>query len=153
MRFNKRNRIFLVLSVALMAVIFWFSSKDATVSTEQSDLFITVFLDGFFDGQIPHWLTVVVRKAAHFSIYAALAFCLYFTFEGAVKSAYETFLYPLSVSVAYSVSDEIHQMFVPGRAGRLFDLAVDGCGSIFGIVTALLILTLIRKIKIKRSCR
>lgn len=136
-----------------MAVIFWFSSRDAVASTEQSDFFITVFLHRLFDGDIPHWLSVAVRKAAHFTVYAVLAFCLYFSFEGAVKGGVKTFLYPLCISAAYAVSDEIHQMFVPGRAGRVFDLAVDTCGSVCGIGAAVLTAVLIRKIKQRRSCR
>lgn len=135
-----------------MTVIFWFSSRDAQSSTEQSDFFITVFLNDLFDGEIPLWLSVVVRKIAHFTVYAVLGFCLYYSFEGAVKDGFRTLVYPWGISVAYAFSDELHQMFVPGRAGRLFDLAVDSLGALFGIGSAALLLMLIRIIKRKRSC-
>ncbi|MBQ8696345.1 MAG: VanZ family protein, partial [Clostridia bacterium] len=101
------------MSIALMVTIFWFSSRDATASTEQSDFFITVFLRGLFDGEIPHWLSVLVRKAAHFTVYAALGFCLLFSFDGAV-SVRRAAVYALCIAVAYAVTDEIHQIFVPG---------------------------------------
>ena len=149
MIFKKRNAVFLILSLAVMTVIFWFSSRDATESTEQSDFFILLFLKSLFESEIPIWLSVIVRKMAHFTAYAALGFCLYYVFEGLVGHL-KSFICPLLVSVIYAVSDEIHQLFVPGRAGRLFDLFIDTIGASFGIAFAALVLLIIRK---RRSCR
>jgi VanZ family protein len=39
------------------------------------------------------------------------------------------------VCVAYSLSDEVHQLFVPGRAFQLQDLALDALGSALGVWT------------------
>ena len=51
--------------------------------------------------------------------------------------------------VCYAISDELHQLFVPGRAGRLFDVCVDGAGACFGMVIFLTMplqkVTMIRK--------
>ncbi len=33
-------------------------------------------------------------------------------------------------TVAYGVSDEVHQSFVPGRDASLFDVAIDGVGAV-----------------------
>lgn len=40
------------------------------------------------------------------------------------------------IAVVYGLSDEIHQLFVPGREFSLYDLAADGIGAIIGIFTA-----------------
>lgn len=38
----------------------------------------------------------------------------------------------IAVGIAYAVSDEIHQMFVPGRSAELADLVADSAGVILG---------------------
>lgn len=39
----------------------------------------------------------------------------------------------LALAVLYAVSDEIHQAFVPGRAGSPLDVAIDAVGVACGI--------------------
>ena len=39
----------------------------------------------------------------------------------------------MAICLVYGLSDEIHQLFVPGRAFELSDLAMDGLGSLIGI--------------------
>ena len=41
--------------------------------------------------------------------------------------------------VVYGVSDEVHQVFVPGRAFQLGDLALDALGALAGVILAWLI--------------
>jgi len=36
------------------------------------------------------------------------------------------------IAVAYATTDEIHQLFVPGRTGDLFDLMADAAGALAG---------------------
>lgn len=38
------------------------------------------------------------------------------------------------ITVGYAVTDEVHQMFVPGRSAALFDLIADAGGAIVGTV-------------------
>ena len=44
-----------------------------------------------------------------------------------------------AASVAYAISDEVHQMFVPGRAGMISDVGIDALGALLG-VTALAVM-------------
>jgi len=39
--------------------------------------------------------------------------------------------------VAYSLTDEFHQLFVPGRAFQLLDLTLDAIGSAIGVISSL----------------
>jgi VanZ family protein len=39
-----------------------------------------------------------------------------------------------AAGVAYAVSDEVHQHFVPGRVGAWYDVAIDAAGVAIGIV-------------------
>ena len=33
----------------------------------------------------------------------------------------------------YAISDEVHQLFVPGRGGQVKDIVIDSAGAIVGI--------------------
>jgi VanZ family protein len=48
-------------------------------------------------------------------------------------------------AVAYGLSDEIHQLFVPGREFSLFDLMADGAGAAIGVAVATKLAGLVRK--------
>jgi VanZ family protein len=68
---------------------------------------------------------LVLRKLAHLTEYAILGALLYRWLASI----------PLAVLVgsAYAATDEIHQTFVTGRAGRPLDWAIDTAGVLIGI--------------------
>ena len=39
------------------------------------------------------------------------------------------------IAVGYAVTDEVHQMFVPGRSAEVYDLLADAGGSTAGVMT------------------
>jgi VanZ family protein len=69
---------------------------------------------------------LVLRKLAHVSIYALLGALLLRALGDSLAS--------ITVAVAYAVSDEVHQHFVPGRSGAPIDVAFDALGVVAGIV-------------------
>jgi len=42
-------------------------------------------------------------------------------------------LFSLGICVLYAVSDEVHQLFVPGRGRQVRDVLIDSAGAIVGI--------------------
>ena len=46
------------------------------------------------------------------------------------------------VAVAYAVTDEVHQLFVPGRSGRITDVLIDGAGAVVGGIVVRLLMRL-----------
>lgn len=44
-----------------------------------------------------------------------------------------------AVGSLYAASDEFHQLFVPGRSGRLTDVLIDSAGLLAGILVVCLI--------------
>jgi VanZ family protein len=68
---------------------------------------------------------LVLRKLAHVTEYAILAFLLRRAF--AVPAAF-------GVALAYAISDEFHQTFVRGREGRPRDVAIDALGIVLGLL-------------------
>ena len=49
------------------------------------------------------------------------------------------------LTAAYAASDELHQLFVPGRSGRFTDVCIDSLGGMAGIVFCLCVLWFCRK--------
>lgn len=91
----------------------------------------------------------IIRKLAHFSIYTVVGFLMM-----ALMSTYNAkTIIRVSISfgigVIYAISDEIHQYFIPGRSGRVFDVIIDSFGVLTGICIIMIILYIITKIKKK----
>ena len=40
----------------------------------------------------------------------------------------------LAAGIAYAISDEVHQLFVPGRVGSPLDVAIDSVGVAAGVL-------------------
>jgi VanZ family protein len=78
------------------------------------------------------WAEELLSKAGHFGEYAGLAFWLVFGWTGGkpfrVVLPRWKLLLSAGISLLYSASDEIHQLFVPGREFQFSDLAVDALG-------------------------
>lgn len=66
-----------------------------------------------------------LRKLAHATEYAVLGALL--------ERALSRPLPALALGLAYAVSDELHQHFVPGRTGDPRDVAIDALGVFVGI--------------------
>jgi VanZ family protein len=71
------------------------------------------------------WDTIL-RKGAHMSEYAVLALLLL----RALGREVPAFL----VGLAYAATDEVHQLFVRGRHGSPFDVAIDAVGLALGLL-------------------
>lgn len=75
----------------------------------------------------------IVRKIAHFSIYMILGF-LIMMYMNIIRCNYKIkFIATLLIGVSYAISDEIHQIFVPERTAKVFDIIIDTFGVLIGI--------------------
>lgn len=147
---NKKNKtgaiIFWALSVICMGVIFYFSSRTADESSLQStfllDILQKIFGKSFLDGHI-------IRKLAHFSEYAGLCILL----NSALVFTKGKRQMPLAITItsAYAITDEVHQIFVDGRACQFRDWLIDTSGAITGAVAFLIMYIIIDKIISKRG--
>lgn len=73
------------------------------------------------------WMDFVFKKSAHMFVYAVL-YVLMFRATSWGKPKKEWVL-PLILTIAYAMSDEIHQSLVPGRTATLRDIGYDGLGA------------------------
>jgi len=76
---------------------------------------------------------LLVRKSAHFSEYGVLFWLLV---RGPMA---ERPYLAVMLCVVYALTDEGHQVFVPGRSASLYDVALDSSGALFShfLITAI----------------
>ena len=98
-------------------------------------------------------LNLIIRKNAHAFEYFILAILVSgVLFEFNVKGA-KALICIMFVCLFYAVTDEFHQMFVPGRSSLVSDVLIDFLGSLIGIFTFYAIYYLLYKIKFKKKER
>ncbi|QSQ07859.1 hypothetical protein H0A61_00176 [Koleobacter methoxysyntrophicus] len=125
-----------VLVIVWMVVIFYFSHQPARVSAVLSYSICNFFKESFnVDDSLTASLHYLVRKGAHVAEYFVLAFLLANAFEKYPLRDKKVILYSFSASFLFAISDEIHQLYVPGREGRATDVIIDTIGIIAACVT------------------
>ena len=77
---------------------------------------------------------LLVRKGAHFCIYGLLGFLIISLIKEYRKLEKKELYIAFILSVIYACSDEIHQLFVPGRSGSIIDIGIDSLGALGGVL-------------------
>ena len=133
-----------VLALLWMCVIFVFSAqaKEESSAVSMGFSYRVVSSTGFLLHlnldeeklrEIASGIEHTVRKAAHMTEYAILSICIYI-WLGLWKSEWwKKCLAAFCIAALYAVSDEVHQYFVPGRAGRVSDVLIDSAGALLGL--------------------
>ena len=154
-----KKSIFIVLLVLWMGFIFSMSSENAEKSSNTSGQTIRVVLSAVpgFEEQpeegkvnIIEKLQFIVRKSAHFIGYMILGILAsgLILYYGNINKKY---LLAFLICVIYAISDEIHQLFVPGRAGQVRDVLIDSAGSFLGIILVMAFVKLLIKFNKKHK--
>lgn len=125
------------LAVGLwMALIFYLSFQPATQSNQLSKGITEVILQAIEKmmpgvdvslARVNHYL----RKTAHFFAYFSLGILV---INALRKNGYKRVRAALLICVLFAISDEAHQLFVPGRGGQLLDVFIDSAGASAGIL-------------------
>lgn len=78
----------------------------------------------------------LMRKSAHFIAYLVLGFLVSHALknEASIATAWKRRGISLASCILYAISDEFHQIFVPGRGPLLKDVLIDGSGAALGIM-------------------
>ncbi len=138
---GKTRYLFLIPVIIWMVFIFYMSSRTGNESTEQSSI-ISTFLTNVLekvrqDGpqeteRLNAVLETVIRKAAHMAEYAILFLLSYLAMVKISKSENRIYnkLTAALISLLYACTDEMHQLLVPGRSGKMTDVAIDMIGVI-----------------------
>ena len=146
--------LFGILTIITCIIIFIFSSQNGEKSGLTSRGFVRkiVEITGITNDlneeekeEVIENCQFIVRKLAHFSIYAILGINIL----GFVNT-YKNFKFKSQIEITlfsgflYAVSDEFHQMFSGGRTASPKDVCTDTLGVLFGIGIFLLIKKLIK---------
>lgn len=148
-------------AVIIMAIIFYFSAKPATISGESSLMISQTLLNAYENitdlsyeelarQQVLLDLDHIVRKTAHFIEYAILAAAWVMHFITWKKGFRIGVGLSVLITSVYAATDEFHQTFVAGRSGQISDVLLDSCGAVVGAFFFLLLITIIKKFWDKR---
>ena len=148
-----------LLVIAVAGALFFFSSMDGPESMELSSGFTYMFMRLFHPDfeQLPpeeqeaiySLFVFIVRKAAHFTEFAALGLSLrLLTNEYRLRWAT---LWSWSIGTLYACTDELHQYFKGTRTPSLRDVGIDSAGVLFGALFVLLVLFMMDRRKKKKT--
>lgn len=143
--------IMTVITVMWMVVIFLFSADPAEESSEKS-MGIGYAVADFFVADFQEWsskermeyvekIEYPIRKVGHGMEYAVLGFLAMATtllWKEKNKGKWTLFFFVWGITILYAVSDEIHQLFVPGRSCQITDVGIDSLGALLGIFSFLI---------------
>lgn len=143
---KEKTILFLILTILWMGLVFCFSAETAEVS-KQTSLSVMEQLAEIFNINI-------TNKAVFESILRSFAHLFLFLLGGAFSCALfivacpnKKYLYCAVFGVIYAVLDEVHQIFVPGRAFEVKDIFIDLVGFFIGAVSVVFIKMLMKKSK------
>lgn len=161
----KAARVCFLLSLLWMVFIFMMSQQNADVSTETSlragtlvaELVAELVVPGYRDwpaGEqraLAMQIDYPVRKLAHASEYTVLGilYSLSVLSVTVVPKRRRLLCTAFPLGVLYAASDEFHQLFVPGRAGRVSDVLIDSSGVLLGIAIVSLFMHIKQFLKTK----
>ena len=142
-----KKKIAWIPAIILMILIFYFSNQSANVSANLSggiSYRIVTFINSAINLEwteenilfIAEKIDYPVRKLAHLTEYALLGMAI--SLGGIYGN--DWFNYRLrkqhilvqTLGSLYAISDEFHQLFVIGRAGRVSDVLIDSVGVLIG---------------------
>lgn len=142
---NKRCllRLILIVLIVLWCIfIFTMSSENGLLSSSRSEGLVVKLINRFLvifgidssDCAIVDYIEVFMRKGAHvfvFFVLSVLSSIFAYTYD--TRDEFRllgSFLF----SYIYASSDEIHQIYVPGRAGSIKDVLIDTIGISLGLM-------------------
>lgn len=137
----RKKIIMWILFLGWISFIFYMSNQPAVISDQQSgfviDLIKAMGIDiGSKFGELTNF---AVRKAAHVSEYCVLAFISYNLVRCYTDKKNHARIYCILIVFLYACTDEIHQLFVPGRSGMFRDVLIDTSGAVIAVVVLYII--------------
>ena len=123
-----KKRISILLLILWMLFIFIMSSFDSVESDNQSG-FIVNIISNILNINNTDILSFIIRKIAHFAEYFILGLLTHNMINNFNKKIYISII----ICILYAVSDELHQVLIPGRSCQILDILIDSSGSILGI--------------------
>ena len=154
---NKRQIINIISWTALIfwiVLIFYLSAQPVSKSNGLSKKVTEVIIEKV-DMVAPNAnfninrMNYLVRKNAHFFAYLILGILVMNVLRGRGVSNTKGFILSLMFCILYAISDEFHQLFVPGRSGQIKDVLIDSTGAAIGIGMYVVVKFIVNKVQIR----
>lgn len=129
-------------AILIMVTIFLLSHAPGSTSSQMSEVVTDVIMrvidkvfgKSEFVGLLMSYIIVaaelLVRKFAHITEYAALAFACCYAYDNEKRK--RVGLVVILFCFCYAMTDEFHQLFIVGRSGQFSDVLIDMCGVLIG---------------------
>ena len=138
-----------ILVIVWMILIFFFSNMNSLKSNNNSKNSITTVIEttvnvtnsiGLTDkhptsnelNKISDQLNYPLRKVMHFFEYFVLSILILNALINSGVNGKNLFVIGITLCIIYSISDEIHQLFIDGRSGKVIDIVIDTIGILLG---------------------
>lgn len=149
---KSKKIIYLILLITWMLAVFMFSNENGSQSQETSKIItkavvkILTYNQNITEAEeiiLIENTDFIIRKLAHFSIYAIGGILIYNYINTYNLSVKRKFIISVLIGIIYAIFDEFHQYFVADRSAQIFDVFIDSSGVIIGGI----FINLINKIK------
>ena len=159
MKLNIIRGILITALITIFVTIFGFSNQNAETSSGLSRKvtnFVVEIIPSIKNMPEPEKENVVdrvesiVRKIAHYSIYTLVGVLLMGLMSTYKLKELDRLAISLIIGVIYASTDEIHQVFVPGRGPQITDVILDSMGVLTGICIVMLVYKIICKMCIHK---
>lgn len=149
-------------AIIMAFIIGGFSGQDSVQSQGLSDRVAGIIVDaanavGIIDTDdetravLIEKLQFPIRKGAHMTEYAVFTCTVMFAlYVCGLRSGF-MYLTAVAVTFVYAASDEIHQLFVPGRSGQFTDVLIDTAGGIIAATVVCLFRRRFKKVRLDRT--
>lgn len=143
MKINIKRAILIILLILTFFQIFRFSNQNGEKSSGISRKITTAVtknvkkiqeLDKNKQEEVLGKIEKVIRKLAHFSIYMVVGMLMMLLMSTYKIKQLDRIAISLITGIVYASSDEIHQLFIPGRSAMITDVMIDTLGVLVGIL-------------------
>lgn len=139
------KKLDIILVILWMLVIFSFSHESGSTSSNKSDgiastlvnIISSISSHDYSDSELVEVIDnciVIVRKSAHFLEYFILGLLILNIIKDYKSLTVSYIFVALLLCFIYASTDEIHQLFIPERSGRITDVLIDTFGGLCGIL-------------------
>lgn len=145
---NTRKILSTLLVIIWMLTIFYFSHQQGIGSSSTSKK-VSIAIVNILDiknemveeekEEIVRTIEPIIRKLAHYILYMLGGILIINSINAYIKEDRRMTIYSLLLGVIYATSDEVHQLFVAGRSGKIIDVIIDSIGIFTGIAIYILV--------------
>jgi VanZ family protein len=128
-RMHRRDLVHFVFPVAFMGVIFAMSSEPSFGESHYVSARVALGLLPAWLAPLAPWLDHYLSIIVHIGEYGLLALLWVNALARVPGLGAQAVLLAWLITVAYGVTDELHQSFVPGRSATLSDWLMDITGA------------------------